>query len=140
PDFEQQLMHSLHMKLWANKDDLEHYGIPQNVEDLDMHHLISFNEDKYTPYTEMNWILHAGRLSKMPRVASYQSDSSEELYQAARIGYGIAQLSKEFLKLKGNSLVEVLPATEAPIIDLYFIYPNQSRAMKTILALHNHSC
>jgi len=54
------------------------------------------------------------------------------------MGYGIVHLPQEYVKLKGNQLIEILPSLEGPVVEIYFIYPKRFAKSKRILALYEH--
>lgn len=123
-DLEQKLLKTFHMKLYASQGYLDKFGIPKTVRDLDNHRLLAFDTTKHFIYYEtnwFNWILHVGNEKSKPRQAFYKITSNEGLHNAAVKGFGIAQLTKEYIALKGSRLVEVLPELEEPKVDMYFV-------------------
>lgn len=141
-DVNQLPLFTFHLKLWASKEYLDRYGVPQTVNDLDNHRLLAFKPYKSNFYFdskhEINWILHVGNKSEQPRRAFYQIRSHEGIHHAASKGYGIAQLPREYVKTKNSSLIEVLPQLEKPKIETYFIFRKLASKSKRIEALYSY--
>ena len=140
-DLEQQLLKTFHMRLYANPKYLEKFGIPKTVQDLDNHRLLAFDTTKHFVYYEtnwFNWILHVGNEKSQPREAFYKITSNEGLHNAAVEGFGIAQLTKEYIALKGSQLVEILPELEGPTVDMYFVCAKDKLKTKRILELYQY--
>jgi DNA-binding transcriptional LysR family regulator len=137
PELKQLHLKSFHMKLWASQAYLDKFGVPKTLKDLDNHRILVFERDYYNPYSNTNWILHVGiEAEQISREPFYTITSNEGLYKAALKGYGIVHLPKEYVKIQGGGLVEVLPAIEGPRIDVYFIYSKRLEKFKRINLLY----
>ncbi|MGB0935211.1 MAG: LysR family transcriptional regulator [Alphaproteobacteria bacterium] len=140
PDLVQHYLLSFHLKLYASVDYLQKHGTPQSPEDLDHHQLLTFGEDIIHPYGNINWLLRVGAKAGQVRESYIKMNSSMGLRRLAEEGMGIAALSAEYAAQKtpkGSKLVEVLPDLKGPVVDLYYIYPEQLKGSKRVLALYD---
>ena len=131
-----------HHRLWASSDYIDRFGMPRTPQDLDNHRLLSFKPRKGNNYIDsynwINWSLHVGNNSDSPREPFYQITSNEALHHAACLGYGIAQLPKEWVKIKNSPLIHILPSLEEPKVELYFICEKQKMKTNRIKALYDY--
>lgn len=135
PDLVQKYLQAFTMRLYASPEYLEEYGIPKTPEDLKKHKLLSFGDTRLTPYSEVNWSLKLG-LEKGEMHRPYVSvNSGSALFEMAEQGVGIASLSQEFLYLKPNRLVNVLPDIEGAKVDIYYVYPKELESFRHITVL-----
>lgn len=61
-------------------------------------------------------------------------NSIEGLINLAVQGFGIIEAPREFVTLRTNELVEILPQLDSPVIDIYFIYSKSLENSKKIRA------
>lgn len=140
PDLEQRLLQSFSMKLYASPEYLEEFGVPKKPEDLKSHRLLTFGDSKLTPYSEINWLLKLG-LDKGEMHAPFVSvNSGSALFEMAEQGAGVASLSREYLQLKANRLVNILPDVEGTKVDMYYVYPKELESFKHITVLGDYLC
>jgi DNA-binding transcriptional LysR family regulator len=132
PDLMQTYLFSCSLRLYASPEYLERFGIPQIVDDLDNHRLITFGTDTIRPYSDIDWLLRVGLPSGRIRKPYLSINSSKGASQLAEQGLGIVALSDEFPHIKELNLVKVLPEIYGPTIDLYYIYPQSLQNSKRV--------
>lgn len=138
PNLIQKHLKSFPMGLWASPDYLAKYGTPQKPEDLDHHRIIAYTEKIVDPYGNFSWILTTGASSGQVRKPHLMINTLEGLINAANQGIGIAELSGEWPSVKESNLVNLLPNLEKPVIDLYYIYKENTKDSKRINSLLSH--
>ena len=128
PNLVQRYLTSIKLKLYASPDYLAEHGVPQDVQDLDHHRLISFGDHNHY-LSDINWHLKEGK-----EVGDYREPSLSVLttFHAAEEGLGIATLAKENPLLLNSKLVEVLPNLEGPEIKGYYVVPEHLKNSKRI--------
>jgi len=138
PDLVQQYLMTWHLKLYASKSYLEQFGVPEKIEDLNDHQLLTFAEDTTSPYGNINWLLRLGAQLNQQRTPYLSINSTQGLQQAAEAGLGIAAISIEYPGLKNSKLIQVLPQVEGPEIDIYYVYPGQLKHSKRVTVLGDY--
>jgi DNA-binding transcriptional LysR family regulator len=123
--------------LYASPNYIRKKGMPKNIEDLEYHSFISFNNPhRPLPYGPHEWILRAGLPDHKPsRNPIMTVNSVECLYQAAIKGLGIIALSKDSMLLERTELIQILPDLQSPKIEMHFIYPKSLKSIKLIKVL-----
>jgi DNA-binding transcriptional LysR family regulator len=127
----QQYLFTVQVRLFASSEYLNKFGIPQNLEDLDHHHLITYRGNYYSPYGSTNWLLNLGETSKK---SYFEIDSLHGMLNGALEGLGIVEFPDYSVVLK-SGLVEVLPDIKGPETSIYFIYPKSRKNSKKINGL-----
>lgn len=127
PNIVQKKLFTFHTRLFASKQYLEQYGVPQQTSDLDNHRLISYYHNEAGHRGDLDWHLRIGTQDKKMRVPYLVINCAIGLYEALLRGLGIVVVTEEFpyLELHSNSrmgsdsLVKVLPE-EGVEIPIYF--------------------
>ena len=130
PDLVQRHLMSMHWFVCASPDYLKHHGVPQRAEDLDAHKLILFG-DYHMPVPNMNWLADVGRRDGNPRRAVLEVNSTQAMLLAIRSGIGIGAIP-DFMVTENPDLVRVLEDLKAPLVDVYFVYPEELRNSKRV--------
>ncbi len=130
PDLVQRHLMSMHWAVCASPDYLKRYGVPQRAEDLDAHKLLLFGE-YHMPVPDINWLAEAGRRGGNPRRALLEVNSTQAMLLAIRSGIGIGALP-DFMVGENPDLVRVLEDLKAPVVDVYFVYPEELRNSKRV--------
>lgn len=116
----QEFVTRLHIKLYASKDYIEKYGIPEKPEDLKNHRLIA-----YDPSTELyptfNWHLFTGGALGHVHEPTVRTSCSKTVAHLVRTGQGIGPIVEESKEHAG--LVRILPSLEGRVLDFFYIYP-----------------
>ncbi len=110
-----------HSSLWASKTYIKRYGLPENLEDLQRHHFLSFTKDfDHKSYPTLNW--HINR-ANIPLDNVTCINTTAGLVRAAAEGQGILSLSLESIMAKNYEFVRILPEINGPIVIMCFTYP-----------------
>ena len=128
----QRYLMTFHENLYASPEYLEKFGFPQTPEDLDKHRLIVTSMSNYPFGNSCYWHLEVGRNGKHPREPYFSINASIGVFKIAETGVGIVSLPEEHPNLKTSNLVRVLPNTNGPTLDAYFIYLKNLKGMKKI--------
>lgn len=117
----QKKIKTFNFQLFANSEYIEKYGMPQNLEDLKNHKLISFYSDYEGNIGNVDWHLK----KEMPEHAlreSYLSINSGFLvFEAICQGLGIGTMLEEFEYMKHSKLTRVLPDEPGPIAEIFYV-------------------
>lgn len=132
----QTYLTTFHLKLYASRDYLEKFGVPQHSSDLDHHHLLAYGDHKTShPFSQANWHLTLGVKKGSVRQPNVMVNSATGLFNMVVGGMGVASLSCEHPPLKNSDLVEVLPHIKGPMIKAHFTYSNRTKKIKRIALL-----
>jgi DNA-binding transcriptional LysR family regulator len=132
PHLIQKPLFSVNIRLFASSEYLRIFGIPQRVEDLNQHRLITYKGNYYTAYGSTNWVLNVGiKAGQAPRTSYFEIDSLQGMFISAQMGYGIAELPDLFITPECG-LIEIIPTLVGPTVDLYYIFPENRRNSKKI--------
>lgn len=134
-DLIQRKLTNLTMSLYASKEYLEKYGVPQTPEDLDRHRIISYG-DQRTQMQEVNWAQRVGRDDLPPRRPDIRVNNVFAMLRAVEAGIGIADVPN-YMAAESPNLVKVLDHEQGPRFELYFIYPSDLRRSSRISAFRN---
>lgn len=138
PHIIQNHFYSFRSRLWASPEYLENYGTPQNPEDLDLHRIIAFGgtNKSYDSYGSTLWILNVGN-KHAPREPYAVTNSIEGLINLACDGLGIIEAPEEYVNLRTDKLIMVLPHIESPVVETYYSYPKLLKGSSKIKAFEN---
>ena len=117
--------------IYASPEYLEKYGTPQSVEDLDHHHLIVYGDQAPSVLQDVNWLMRVGSDGKNRRRPLVKVNNIYGGLRAAEAGVGIASLP-DYMILPEMRLIRILPESEGPSFDTYFVYPEELRKSKKI--------
>lgn len=131
----QEYIFSVHLKLYASKEYLDKFGVPETPEDLNHHQLIVFGDEVMHPYGNVNWPLRIGMPNGEVREPYFCVNSSQGMRQAAEDGLGIVSLSEEYPGLEKSNFIEILPDIEKPEIPIYYVYPKHLSTSKRVKVL-----
>jgi DNA-binding transcriptional LysR family regulator len=138
PHIIQRHLFSSHYKLWASPDYLEEHGTPQAPEELDHHRLLAFGGNVFNPYGSVSWILNVGASLDKPRIPYLENNSYEGLFNLANAGLGIIEAPEEYVVLRPNNLVKILPNLDAPVVEVYYMYAKHMEKSKKMLAFEEY--
>ena len=131
PDLVQRKLISMTHGLYAAPDYLRRHGTPHNFRDLDNHQLIAYDETLHPPFSNINWLLEAGRRDGTKRRPVLRVNNMYGIFRAATSGVGIASLPA-YMGRATKDLVPVLPELEGPAFEMYLVYPEELRNSKRI--------
>ncbi len=125
--------------LYASKNYLQEFGVPQAPEDLDAHRLIAFGDHAEAGYFKpMNWHLALGTEHGNVRDPFLQINSPQARFAMAQASVGIIALSKEHPGLKESGLIQILPHIPGPVAETYYIYPKELQNSKKVILFQNY--
>ena len=131
PELIQRHLMTVHMHVYAAPTYIKRYGLPKSAEELDNHKVIVYGEETRPPVPDTNWLLRLGVKGEGRRRPCLTVNNVYAIQRAAEAGLGLAALP-EFIVLGNSNLVRVLPESEGPRIDAYFVYPEELRNSKRI--------
>lgn len=131
-DLIQVSLMTLRGRLYASREYLHIHGVPQDPSDLDHHRLITYGDDSMKPYGNTNWMLRAGAKQGTVRAPFMTINSLSGLLWAAKSGLGIISLDLEIQDPEFKNLVPVLPDTNGPPTEIFYVYPEQLRDSKRV--------
>ena len=131
PDLIQRTLMSVRSHIYASPAYIEEYGAPTKPEDLDNHKLVVYGRDLTPPVPSINWILDIGATVSRPRKPILSVNNLYGVYRAARGGLGLAGLP-DYMIAHDSNLLKVLPDSQGPVLQAYFVYPEELRHSKRI--------
>jgi len=135
PDLVQRPLMQLHFHLYASSGYIKEMGMPEVPADLDDHRLVVYGKDAVRPYADLNWVLSIGAVDG-PRHPVLQVNSIYGILRAVQSGLGIAALP-DYMSREVGDMVRVLPDIDGPVLDVYFVYPEELRDTKRIKVLRD---
>lgn len=138
PHLIQRYLFTSNIALFASKEYLEKFGIPQTAEDLDHHRLITYGGNVYNPYGNASWVLNLGRQSGEPsRISFLEVDSLHGLVNSAILGLGIIEAPNDPSVLSAG-LIRVLPKKRGPRFEVCYIFSEKRQHSKKINLLFEY--
>ncbi len=131
PDLIQRPLATLHSHLYAHDSYLSARSAPANPEDLDRHDLVVYGQAPHPPVPHVNWVLEAGLKPGERRTPAFEINNLYAIYRAVKQGCGIASLPV-YMAREDPNLVRVLPELSGPLVQAYFVYPEELRHSKRI--------
>lgn len=125
PDLIQRKLFTVHFHVFASKDYVARYGMPQTADDLDHHRLVVWGGEAPRYLDDVNWLLHAGMPVGQERTPALKINSILAIKRAVQRGAGIALLPD--YSIDDDSLIPVMTDTDVPSFDTYFAYSAELR-------------
>ncbi|MBM3565229.1 MAG: LysR family transcriptional regulator [Alphaproteobacteria bacterium] len=130
-DLIQRHIMTMRYGVYATPDYIKEHGMPKTVQDLDNHRIVVYGEDAQPPVANLNWLLTAGLPPGQSRRAILKVNSVYGIFRAVQGGLGIGALP-EYMSYESTNLVEVLPETKGPSVEMFFAYPEELKASKRV--------
>lgn len=130
-DLIQRRILTVHFHIYATQKYLDEHGVPDSIDDLDNHRIISFGSPPPAYLGDINFLEMAGRPEKHPRIPVLRVNSIYGIMRAARQDIGLAMLP-DYITERDSSLVRVLPEVTLPEFETYFVYPPEMRDSRRV--------
>ena len=127
----QRKLFTVHNHFYASRGYIEEFGTPTSAEQLDEHRIVSFGEPVPSYLGDINFLERMGRTDSSPRRASLKVNAIYGMMQACRAGIGIAMLP-DYVTEQEDGLVQILPETELPAYEAFFVYPPALKNSKRV--------
>jgi len=127
----QRKLFTVHNHFYASRTYLAAHGVPETVEELDKHSIITFGEPVPSYLGDINYIERLGRPDTSPRRSSLKVNAIYGMMQAARAGIGIAMLPDYVAENEGE-LERILTQIQIPEYETYFVYPPALKNSKRV--------
>lgn len=132
PDLIQRHLTSIHFHVCASKAYLKEKGTPKSVKDLKKHTLIGYPENVPAPFADPNWLFRIAEVeAESVGSSTIMMNSIYGIFEAVKAGAGIAALP-DYLIATDKDIVQILPDTARPPVEVYFVYPEERRHSKRI--------
>ena len=127
---------AMHHRVFASPVYLKDHGTPRSVDDLDTHQIIAYDGSFHQPFTDINWLMAAGRDEDDVREPVLRVNNIYAMLRAAASGLGIASLP-DYMGQLAHDLVPIMPELEGPKFDVYLVYPEELRHSQRIVAFRD---
>ncbi len=131
PDLVQRHLTNINFHICASKDYLKANGTPKTVKDLKKHTLIGYPENVPAPFADPNWLFRMADIEGESHNNTIMMNSIYGILETVKAGAGIAALP-DYMVAKEKDLVQILPETVRPPVEVYFVYPEERRHSKRI--------
>lgn len=127
----QRKLFTVHNHFYASTEYIEEFGMPKTADELDDHRIVTFGEPVPSYLGDINFLERMGRSDSSPRRTTLKVNAIYGMMQACRAGIGIAMLP-DYVTEKEDRLVQVLPETELPAYEAFFVYPPALKNSKRV--------
>jgi len=118
--------------LYASSEYLKDHPAPQTPEDLDNHDIVVYGVHGTAPLKELDWVVWAGH-EDSAREPVLRVNTVLGVKRAIESGLGIGSLP-DYLAQGSDRIVRVLPDVNGPEFEVYFVYPEELRGSRRIVA------
>lgn len=122
---------------YASKTYLEEYGVPQTIEDLNQHRLLTYVNPNPIMREKLNHHLYYQSSYKRQRKSIYSTTSLGALLDAIQGGLGIATLP-DYIAEEGKDMQMLLPEIDSNCFDTYIAYPQELAKTKRVKLLQEY--
>ena len=130
PDLVQRHLADIHMPVCAAASYLEAHGTPTTLEELDGHKLVLFGS-YHPPSPDIDWLATSGKPQGQKRQPALEVNNLAAMADAIEAGLGIGSLP-HYIVNERPALKKILTQVKAPIIEAYFVYPEELRTSKRV--------
>ncbi len=130
PDLVQRHFADIHMPICASVAYLQARGTPASLEELDAHRLVLFGS-YHPPVPEIDWLATIGKTGGQKRGSVIEVNNLAAMAAAIEAGLGIGSLP-HYIANERASLRKILPTVKTPVVEAYFVYPEELRTSKRV--------
>ncbi len=127
---------TIHFSLCAAKNYLDKCGRPKSIGDFKKHMMIGHPINTTTPFLKPNWMFNMLDINIDNNPNILMMNSMQSRLAAARSGAGITSLP-DYIISRDSSLEIVYPELNLPSVDIFFVYPQERRNSRRIIALRD---
>jgi len=131
PDLIQRKLFQIKFHAFASSDYLKRHGTPKGAAELDGHRILAFGGRAPNYMQNVTWLSTAGRNGMAPRSFAMTINNISGLVAAVENGIGIAVLP-DYLIRDGSGLVQILDEEEMPVLDAWFVYPEELKSVARV--------
>jgi DNA-binding transcriptional LysR family regulator len=131
PDLIQRKLFQIKFHAFASSDYLKRHGTPKSAAELDGHRILAFGGRAPNYMQNVTWLSTAGRNGMAPRSFAMTINNISGLVAAVENGIGIAVLP-DYLIRDGSGLVQILEEEEMPVLDAWFVYPEELKSVARV--------
>jgi DNA-binding transcriptional LysR family regulator len=131
PDLIQRKLFQIKFHAYASTDYLKRNGTPKSAAELDGHRILAFGGRTPNYMQNVSWLATAGRNGMAPRAFAMTMNNIVGLVSAVERGIGIAVLP-DYLVADGSGLVQILDNEEMPVLDGWFVYPEELKSVARV--------
>ena len=132
----QKKLIDINYHVYGSTKYLEQYGHPKNLSELNRHKFISYGKGAPSPVFNPEWVLKLGIKDNKKRKPVMKVNSIYGLLLAVQSGVGLAALP-DYITVSVPNIVKVLPQTEGPKTEAYFVYPQSLKNVARLIAFRN---
>lgn len=137
-DLIQRKLFTVHYHVYATQSYLDTAGVPQVIEDLPEHTLISYGETAPPEVREINWLVEQAkrchRTNGRGRVVRINNVTG--VLNACLTGLGLASVP-DYVAIQYPQLVRVMPDVPGPSFDVHLVYADALRQSKRVAAFRD---
>ncbi len=130
PDLIQRKLFTVHHHVYAAPDYIRKHGMPDTLDDVGDHRLLSFGTAP-TYLTTINWLETAGLKNGETRQPILKINNVYGLRRAVEAGLGIASLP-DYIVGSDSNLIRIDLPGDAPEFDTYLVYPEELKQSKRV--------
>ena len=135
-NYVQKKLIDINYHIYGSTKYLEQNGHPKTLQELNKHNFISYGKGAPSPVFNPDWALKLGVKDNKKRKPVMKVNSIYGLLLAVQSGVGLAALP-DYITISVPNIVKVLPQTEGPKTEAYFVYPQSLRNMARVIAFRN---
>lgn len=131
PELASHRLTTINFHICASKSYLKKHGAPDKVKDLKDHMLIVYPENSVAPFDDPNWLLRIADVNAENHPKLLRINSLYAIHNCVQKGIGIAVLP-DYLIRANKDIEIILPKTQRPGVDMFFVHPRESAGSKRI--------
>ena len=120
-----------HMGIFASNDYIEKNGVPNSVEDLLHHRIVSYGDSTNVPFPGTNWLTNMLSKLDLNFQPVFSINNIVGMIRAVESGIGIAALPTVMVR-EISSCTQILQDIEGPPIEAFFVYPAELRSTRRV--------